>query len=188
MATSLLRKTEREKLSSSIGRTCVFELLYKATRDSCDATTFHRLCDNQGPTVTIMYNPEGSVYGGYVSLPWQSTTVNYVNDSSAFLFLLRRNGVTQWDKYGLKPDKHSKAFYCTPSYGPTFGEGHDLPSFTNDTLQKSSDCYTLGGALNFGNSYDMHGQDANDVFNGHQKVTDIEVYQVKGKTFPVKVA
>ncbi|KAH3742377.1 hypothetical protein DPMN_049118 [Dreissena polymorpha] len=29
----------------------IFTLLYKITRDGCNATTFHQKCDNQGPTV-----------------------------------------------------------------------------------------------------------------------------------------
>ncbi|KAH3825421.1 hypothetical protein DPMN_127296 [Dreissena polymorpha] len=48
-------------------------------------------CDNQGPTVTVLYNPQGSVYGGYVSASWISGTSDsyikdYIQDSRAFLF------------------------------------------------------------------------------------------------------
>ncbi|XP_052285297.1 interferon-induced protein 44-like [Dreissena polymorpha] len=50
-----------------------FTLLYKITRDGCNATTFHQMCDNQGPTVTVLYNQQGSVYGGYESASWTSS-------------------------------------------------------------------------------------------------------------------
>ncbi|KAH3823360.1 hypothetical protein DPMN_125159 [Dreissena polymorpha] len=38
-----------------------FTLLYKITRDGCDPKTFHQKCDNQGPTVAVLYNQQGSV-------------------------------------------------------------------------------------------------------------------------------
>ena len=41
-----------------------FDLLYAITRDGCDATAFHQKCDNQGPTVTVLYNQHSSIYGG----------------------------------------------------------------------------------------------------------------------------
>ncbi|KAH3817510.1 hypothetical protein DPMN_119048 [Dreissena polymorpha] len=62
----------------------IFTLLYKITRDGCNATTFHQKCDNQGPTVTVLYNQQGSVYGGYASANWNSPGA-YIQDGNAFL-------------------------------------------------------------------------------------------------------
>ncbi|XP_052212383.1 interferon-induced protein 44-like [Dreissena polymorpha] len=53
----------------------IFTLLYQITRDGCNATTFHQKCDNQGPTVTVLYNQQGSVYGVYGSASWYLETL-----------------------------------------------------------------------------------------------------------------
>ena len=132
----------------------------------------------RGATVTVMYNPEGSVYGGYISQPWQSSG-SYNSDGTAFVFRLRRNGVLQLDKFGLKLNQTCNAYFRYDSYGPTFGGGHDLPYFTN-TIKKSSDYFNLNGTLSFGYTYDMRGEDAKSIHNDHQNVKEIEVYEVKG--------
>ncbi|CDW88613.1 UNKNOWN [Stylonychia lemnae] len=65
------------------------KLLYKATRDGYKAYDFHRLCDNQGPTISFILSELGFVFGGYTSLDWKSTQViQGKKDTHAFLFSL----------------------------------------------------------------------------------------------------
>jgi hypothetical protein len=78
-----------------------YKLLYAITRDGCVSTTFHQKCDNQGPTVTVLYNPQGSVYGGYVQVSWKSAG-DWTDDSSAFLYQLRFNGNDKRTKFPIK--------------------------------------------------------------------------------------
>ncbi|KAH3776045.1 hypothetical protein DPMN_177458 [Dreissena polymorpha] len=88
-----------DKLESWIGTgPKIFTLLYKITKDGCDAATFHQKCDNQGPTVTVLYNQQGSVYGGYGSASWNSTAA-YINDAQAFLFQLKYSGSDKYTKF-----------------------------------------------------------------------------------------
>ena len=183
MATLLLRG-ERNRLACWIGRQCHFEILFKVSRDGCDATEFHRLCDNKGATVTILYNKEGSVFGGYTSQSWDSSE-NYISDDTAFLFQLRRNSITRQQKFPIKPEKAVHAIYCESSYGPTFGGGHDILTFV-DTLkrtkgQNNNYFFELNGEYSYGESYSMNDEDANSIHNGHLNVTDLEVYRVLGK-------
>ncbi|XP_052678117.1 interferon-induced protein 44-like [Crassostrea angulata] len=67
-------ETDRDKLqlSSWFGKECHFKLLYKISRDGGSPQTFHNLCDNKGPTVTIFYNTDNNVYGGYLSDSWRN--------------------------------------------------------------------------------------------------------------------
>jgi len=51
-----------------------FNLIYSITRDGCGSAQFHKMCDNQGPTVTVVYNTQGSIFGAYTSLAWESTS------------------------------------------------------------------------------------------------------------------
>ena len=41
----------------------VFSLLWRGSRDGFEAKTFHRLCDWQGETLTVIKNTEGFIFG-----------------------------------------------------------------------------------------------------------------------------
>ncbi|XP_069125502.1 interferon-induced protein 44-like [Argopecten irradians] len=156
-----------------------FILLFKASRDGCSAQTFHTLCNNKGPTITVLYNTNGSVYGGYTSASWHSNNT-YTTDDKAFLFRLRHNGTCQPQKFSKLPSTDS-GIYGHSNYGPTFGgnNGHDLRTFTG-AVNKSGNVLPLNGTTNFGSYYDMQGQSCSSVMNGHMQVLDLEVYSVEG--------
>ena len=99
-----------------------------------------------------------------------------MNDGQAFLFSLRLNGQSSAIKF---PVKHAHyAINCTATYGPTFGGGHDILSFKG-TIHSSGNYFQSNGNYYFGHSYDMQGQNANNINNGHVQYKDIEVYQVQ---------
>ncbi|XP_060083036.1 interferon-induced protein 44-like [Ylistrum balloti] len=153
-----------------------YTLLYKISRDGCCSTTFHSFCDNKGPTVTILYNTNNSVYGGYTAVSWNSNGA-YAIDAKAFLFRLEYNGSNQPMKFPIKTNG-TNAIYGHASYGPTFG-GHDLHSFAN-TVNKSGTYFPLNGNVNgWGVTYDFQGQNYNSVMNGNLQVLDLEVYSVE---------
>lgn len=150
-----------------------FNLLYSFTRDGADATTFHRKCDNRGPTVTVIYNSKGSIYGGYIEKSWQTAKETYVRDDKAFLFRLEFDGKTTLNKFPVKiPDK---AFYCNETHGPVFGSGHDLHVF-NGTITVVGQLFTLNGSTSFGSAYDMCGVSTDQITDNILSVHDVEVY------------
>ena len=63
------------------------ELLYRASRDGDEVRTFHRLCDEKGPTLVIVKNSFNSRFGGYTSIPW-SCGEGFESDDTAFIFSL----------------------------------------------------------------------------------------------------
>ena len=63
----------------------VINLLYRGSRDGWSEDDFHRLCDNQGPTVTLVKSSAGRVSGGFTSISWTSDG-GYKTDSKALLF------------------------------------------------------------------------------------------------------
>ena len=115
-----------------------FHLLYSINRDGCGREQFHKMCDNRGPTVTVVYNTQGSVYGGYTSLAWDSSGGQYKRDDKAFLFQL----VCSYDKRFRKfhSNKTDKSVYHHYQYGPTFGSGHD---FMGQRLEVVMICVSL---------------------------------------------
>ena len=46
-------------------------LCWRASLHGWAAKTFHSLCDNKGPTVTIVKDTKNSIFGGYTSIPWR---------------------------------------------------------------------------------------------------------------------
>ena len=153
-----------------------FDLLYSITRDGCSSTMFHQKCDNQGPTVTLLYNQQGSIYGGYTKLSWTSSG-SYGNDSTAFMFRLQYNGSETVNKFPCTNTKY--AVHMQSSYGPTFGGGPDLHTFSG-TINKTGSYYPLNGYTNMNHTYNSQGIGMNQINNGTMNVTELEVYRVSG--------
>ena len=69
-----------------------FSLLYNGSTDGMNAAAFHDLCDNKGPTLTVIKCARGNVFGGYASVSWRSSGLpqgKHIYDSDAFLFTLK---------------------------------------------------------------------------------------------------
>lgn len=150
-------------------------LLYSFTRDDADNTKFHAKCDNRGPTVTVIYNTKGSVYGGYTEKSWTSAAGTFSTDDKAFLFRLMHDQKDALNKFPIKtPDQ---AIYCHTNNGPVFGS-NDIVTFSG-TLTKSGAEYTMNGSFSIGTSFDMGGITLDQLTNNIQTVYDLEVYTVK---------
>ena len=46
-------------------------LCWRASLHGWTVATFHSLCDNKGPTVTIVKDTNNNIFGGYTSKPWR---------------------------------------------------------------------------------------------------------------------
>ncbi len=117
-------------------------LLYRATRDGFNASSFHRKCDSVSKTITIIKTDSNYVFGGFTSAYWNSID-DWVSDEKAFLFSLRRNGVSNNEKFNLKFDswQSSYAVYASQYAGPSFGGGNDIYICDNSNIQSSSYSY-----------------------------------------------
>jgi hypothetical protein len=151
-------------------------LLYRATRDGFNGQAFHSKCDGKENTITIIKSHLNNVFGGYASSAWNSSA-SYINDPNAFLFSLRRNGVSFKDKFTVK--QASSALVGNSSYGPIFGGGNDI------FICNQSNTHS-GNVCNFGHSYNLpdgytYGGNARDFLAGNYNqwtTTEIEVYQI----------
>ena len=75
------------------------ELLYRGTRDGSDSNIFHDKCDNQGPTICLIKNDKGNIFGGYASISWTSDNGSYKSANGSFLFTLTNIHETDPTKY-----------------------------------------------------------------------------------------
>jgi hypothetical protein len=150
------------------------ELLVRATRDGWTAADFHRLCDNQGATATVVRSTNGNVFGGFADAAWHSSGT-WQASAQAFLFLLvshEGRAPARMAQHGRSPEK---AMACYASYGPFFGYGSDLRIATNANASAAS-------ISNVGSTYTLPaGADAKTVLAGSHKfqVAEYEVFRVR---------
>lgn len=118
-----------------------FKLLYRMSRDGDSIQTFHKLCDNQGPTVSLYLLDDGNIVGGYISLSW-NTSGGWQKDKEAFVFNLNKNL-----KCVKKTHKSDSVFFSI-SYSGFYGTlGYYESSY--DSMKKlfffNSDSYFRNG-------------------------------------------
>jgi hypothetical protein len=148
-------------------------LLYRASRDGFRASAFHEKCDGKENTITIIKTDDNYVFGGYTSAKWSSNG-GWTLDPTAFIFSLRRDGVSQSQK--LLVTRAEYAIYRHGNHGPTFGGGHDF------TITDRSDIH-LGSYSLLGFSYQRHlgNEEPFQFLAGNYNkwvTTEIEVYQI----------
>ena len=93
--------------------------LYRATVNGFQAAQFHALCNDKGPTLSLIRTTAGHIFGGFTTISWDSSN-GYKNDTHSFLF-----SVDKQIKFPIV-NSFGNAINCTSSYGPTFGSGCDL--------------------------------------------------------------
>jgi hypothetical protein len=151
-------------------------LLYRASRDGFTAKAFHDRCDNVPNTVTIIRNSLNFIFGGFTSARW-SSTAGYTTDPNAFIFSLRRSGISNNYKLMINSTTGTYALFGSSSYGPTFGGGHDIyivdKSNTNTGSSSAIATYTAP-TYPSGSTYTTF------LTGGNQNwlTTEIEVYQI----------
>ena len=148
-------------------------LLYRASRDGFKSTDFHYKCDGKTNTVAIVKNNLNYVFGGYTSNDWGE---DCEDDKDAFIFSLRRNGISTNGKYVVINSEHA----IDPSLYSLFSFGFDI------TICSKSNTKT-GSYANFGLRYELpegltFGSDsAKNFLSGNFNKwlsTEIEVFQL----------
>ena len=129
MASSILNQQQRALLQRFCAEQKVpahdFSLVYRGSRDGFGAADFHRLCDNKGPSITVVRSTGNFVFGGYTSVPWTSAG-EYKRDAASFLFSLRNPTNSPAKLLVTHPEY---AVYHHSGCGPWFGSGYDLRTF-----------------------------------------------------------
>ena len=96
--------------------TTLIKLLYRGSIDGWKAKDFHRLCDNQGPTVTLVKSSAGRVSGGFTTVSWTSAYGDKT-DAKALLFSV--------DSEVMFPCiQHDQAVVHESYHGPNFGNAN----------------------------------------------------------------
>lgn len=127
---TLLDDHQQLKLNKWLGcQKQIWKLLYKASVDGWGAARFHELCDDKGPTLTVIQAEKGHLFGGFSPISWQSSG-NYIWDQGTWLFSLTNPTNTPCkipNSIHMCGDQEQKfSTFHDASVGPTFGGGHDI--------------------------------------------------------------
>ena len=87
------------------------ELLYRLSKDGESIATFHQLCDNKGPTISIFEKTDGTVIGIYSPLSFDTSYNNFKQDMNTFIFNL--DNLTKFEKINS-----DGSIYCKDTFGP----------------------------------------------------------------------
>ena len=101
-------------------------LLYRASRDGWQGTNFHSRCDDRGPTLTVVQDIGGHVFGGFSSASWSSAPGHpeggsFCRSPRSFIFVLRTHGGDGPLRMPLKPGCEGQAVCHHSEWGPCFG-------------------------------------------------------------------
>jgi hypothetical protein len=89
-------------------------LLYSGSTHGWQRSKFHELCDEKGPTITVMKSKAGRVFGGFAMQSWDSKTQGWKADEKAFIYSIDRQQI-------YRVIDAQKALFCHSNLGPCFG-------------------------------------------------------------------
>lgn len=180
---SEIRETFHATLTSAscqwLGEKRVGNLLYRATYGGMDPASFHRYCDERGPTLVLVLAKGGWVFGGYagVSSSWQSSRERncgrLVPCPDAFVFSVVGPYGTMV-KFDLTRPELGMVL-CSSLYGPTFKGAFYMVSWYPECPRLSCRC-TIGedGGL----FRDVLRKGADSFTGGLITPVEIEVFRV----------
>ncbi|CAG8572116.1 2179_t:CDS:2, partial [Paraglomus brasilianum] len=90
-----------------------FRLLYRASLHSFSISTFHRLCDRRGPTLTIARISDSSdIVGGYTDVSWQSSKKGSFKESNeSFIFSFDKGDAQKAQVQLVKKSERQRAVW-----------------------------------------------------------------------------
>jgi hypothetical protein len=159
-----------------------FKLLWRGSRDGFGAGDFHGRCDGHAPTLTLIQDTRGNIFGGFTPVDWESQRANHSYDCSncfkadpslkSFLFTLNNPQNCPARKFTLKAQRKDKAIICDYARGPHF---HDIA--VSDSCNAKTSSYTYNFGLSYANDTGLNGR---TFFTGSERFTvkEIEVFEI----------
>ncbi|KAJ6231634.1 pep-cterm sorting domain-containing protein [Anaeramoeba flamelloides] len=118
---------------------------FNSRTDGWKYQTFHQKCDNKGKSIVLIKLKNKSLFGGFAAVDWDSKSDwKQSTGNKSFLFSL-----ISLDRKFTQPLKmpvfrnQSNEIYCNQSYGPLFGNGHDLQlGYSSYNMNNNSNTYS----------------------------------------------
>ena len=150
-----------------IGYDCVLELLYRGTNDGKNSKNIHKKINGKGPTISFIESEDGSKFGGFTDLDWDSESGAKYGNGNTFLFSINRQ-----KKYSFNGEYYE--IFCNKKNSLYFGYDGDL--LISDNWDKD---YSYSY---FPSSYGINeNAENNEMVPIKFRPIEIEVYMVKKK-------
>jgi hypothetical protein len=148
-----------------------WNLIYRASLDGFEASSFHAKCDNKPNTFIIIKSASGNVFGGYTEISWYGYS-EYNMDVNAYIFSLI-NKLNKPIRIGFSP---CCGIYSDCQNGPVFGGTCDI--FIADRSNINSESYTDFGKSFTHPDFIEESDEAKSFLAGSYnfQVSEIEVY------------
>ncbi len=62
-----------------LGNDYKWKLIYRASKHNFSSLSFHKCCDDKGPTLVIIKSTEGWIFGGYTTQSWSGESISNDN-------------------------------------------------------------------------------------------------------------
>jgi hypothetical protein len=151
-----------------------FPLLWRGSRDGFGAGDFHIRCDGRTPTLTLIEDTAGNIFGGFTPVEWESNFKLKADPSlKSFVFSLKNPHNFPARKFVLKAEKKDRAIACNSACGPFFNDGFMVYDHCN--VNSESHTRTFGGC--YANDTGLDGE---TVLTGAEQFTvkEIEVFAI----------
>ncbi|KAK8813360.1 hypothetical protein WA158_002952 [Blastocystis sp. Blastoise] len=144
-STIILNRSIETPLVNWLGKEKKWKLLFRASEHDYKASEFHRFCDDQGETVTIIKHKGNdnhiNIFGGYTNQNWDfRNSLYYKPYSKEFLFTLSNEHGIPPTQYKYADDENCHGIYCHPDFGPVFGDGQDICIYHDPKSEIYSSC------------------------------------------------
>ena len=73
--TQIVNQQYDSKLSEWLGNDYKWKLIYRASEHEYTAESFHKCCDDKGPTLIVIKNSGGWIFGGYTTRSWSGWSI-----------------------------------------------------------------------------------------------------------------
>jgi hypothetical protein len=159
-----------------------FALLLRGSRDGFGARDFHGRCDGHAPTLALIRDTRGNIFGGFTPVEWESreprraVSARLKGDPSlaSFLFTVKNPHGFHASKFALRPEKQGRAIDCDSRCGPNFCDlcVRDLSNANNENF-----AFFDGKTDSYNNDTGMDGE---TFFTGARYFTveEIEVFKI----------
>ena len=142
------------------------QLLFRKPINGDSYNEFHRLCDNQGKTITLIQTNNGLIIGGYTTQNWDKSGKWY-EDDEAFLFSLTKGRI-----FPIKKGKF--AILGKSNLGPWFAYV-GFENFGKNNLSQGYYYYKNKNDEIFENYDELIPNDKDDVMF---YVNEVEIYKI----------
>jgi hypothetical protein len=157
-----------------------FTLLWRGSRDGFGARGFHGRCNCHAPTLTLIEDTEGNIFGGFMPVKWESQKHGIPTSwrlwyykagpsLKTFIFTLKNPHNYSARTFALKIE--NRAIECDYSWGPFFRD-NCVPDNCN---AKARSCTSLGRSYTNDSALDEE-----TFFTGSPffRVEEIEMFEI----------